>query len=472
MKFASSWRFSLPLAIIAVLVAFAAWPANGPRSAEAALSPIDRSATYASDGQDITFTISGNVGNGILSVTNNSDEVFDLDTCDDNGGAGGCNPEVGGDGTATLTLDTDSIDTAYDLVVSMTLNCSQPEAITVTADEASGDSDTENRTVYCVPSLNNPDVEIEKNSDDNGDYTFDWDASGGDCLVIADDGSVRFNNDGSFDLADNDNASFYCESSVNLTIEERDDFDFVSIHDCNNDDGVEINDSAAYFDISALDSHTFCTWINRNDYVVAPTVVVGTPTTVAITLSASAINCGGSTLVQVSPRSASGGPVAAGTTIVVTSSLGGSFQPASTLISQFPVTLANFLYTAPPNANGITTITARAGNVQTTVAVQIVCAVAPAVPTTPTAPLAPPSAGDGGLLSSSGSGYLPAALAIAAAAAVLGLTAATRRFAAVTSDLPGVTHPVAPADSHRPGGLALLASFVMLAVALLARHWR
>jgi hypothetical protein len=62
-------------------------------------------------------------------------------------------------------------------------------------------------------------------------------------------------------------------------------------------------------------------------------------------------------------------------------------------------------------------------------------------------------------------------LAIAAAAVVLGLTAATRRFATVTADVASVTLPTPAASSRQPGGFALLASFVMLVVALLVRRW-
>jgi hypothetical protein len=473
MKFASSWRFSAALMAIAVLLAFAAWPGGGLRNAQAALSAIDASSMVGSDGNDISLTISGDVGNGTLSVTNNSDEVFDLDTCDDNGGSGGCDAEVGGDGTATLTLDTDSIDTQYDLVLLMTLNCSDPEAITVTADEASGDSDTEQITIYCVPSLNNEDVQIEKQADNNDSYTFDWDADNGDCLVIADDGTVELDNDGSFELEDNDNASFYCESAVNLTIDERDDYYFVAIDDCDHDDGVAISDSRAYIDISDLDSSAFCTWINDEDYYVTPTVTAGPVKTISITLTSATIECGQATLVQVVPRSASGGPAPAGTTLTMTSSLGGTFQPGSSITSQFPVTLANFLYTAPQDVSGTTNITARSGNVQTTVALQITCQATQPAPTATTPPLAPPSAGSGGLVSSDGgSSYLPFALAVAAAAAVLGLTAASRRFAAVRADVEDASLPSSAESSSRPGGFALLASFVMLVVALLARRWR
>jgi hypothetical protein len=158
--------------------------------------------------------------------------------------------------------------------------------------------------------------------------------------------------------------------------------------------------------------------------------------------------------------------------VSVTSSLGGSFQPASSLTSGFPISLANFLYSAPANASGLAVITARAGNVQTTANVNIVCGAAP-VPTSTSAPLAPPSAGDGGLVGSSSAGYLPAALAIAAAVVVLGITAGSRRFAAVTADAADAGIPVAaPGTANGPGGFALLVSFVMLLVALLARRWR
>ncbi len=402
------------------------------------------------------------VATSVLSVGASGTSTLDNGACSDVGAD--CGATSGPANPVTWA----AVDGLYTATAILTLDCSDVEAVTVTATH-NADS-TPVATVYCVPSLSDEDVEIEKQSDDNDSYTFDWDADNGNCLVIADDGTIEFDNDGSFDLEDNDEAEFYCESGVDLTIDERDDHDFVAIDHCENDDGVDVHGSSAVFDINDLDSTAFCTWINDEDFHVTPTVVIGPPTSVSIILTSAAIDCGRSTLVQVIPRSASGGPTSAGTTLVMTSSLGGTFQPSSTIVNLFPVSLANFLYTAPADVSGTTTITARAGNVQTTASVQIVCEVV--TPTTTAAPLRPPSAGDGGLLNSSGTNYLPVALTIAAAAAVLALTAASRRFAFATADAESATTPEAMTNSGNPGGFALLVSFVMLAIALLAWRWR
>ncbi len=456
-----------------MFVVFAAWIGGAPRSAEADVTSVASSIMVGSDGSAATITVNATDTDAVMSVTTaggGGDDLFAFVSCADPDDCTAAITVQGGGASVDVDSSDASIDAAYTLTLTLTLECSGgPEAITITGDDT--DAGLESVVIYCAPSLFDEDVEIEKQSDDNGSYTFDWDASGGNCLVFDDDGNVEFDNDGSFDLKDNKEAQFYCESSVDLTIDERDDNDFVAIDDCENDDGVDVNGSSADFDISDLDSKAFCTWINDADFHATPTVVVGIPASISIVLTSATINCGGSTLVQVAPRSASGGPVTAGTTLVMTSSLGGSFQPSSTITSLFPITLANLLYTAPVDANGTTTITARAGNVQTSVSVQIVCQVAP-TPSATSAPLRPPSAGDGGLLGSSGPSYLPLALALAAAAAVLALTAGARRFALATAETPGVTISGTSEGSTQPGGFALLASLVMLAVALLARRWR
>ena len=464
MKFSSLRSVPIALAVIAVFVVFAARIDGGPRSVEADVDSVSPDAMFGSSGATIDIDIAGDEdATDGLGVAATGSSTLDNGACTDEDG-GDCGAESGSGNPVTWG----TVDGPYTATAILTLSCTDVEAVTVTATH-NGDS-TPVATVYCVPNLNDEDVEIEKQSDDNGSYTFDWDASGGDCLVFADDGTIDFDNDGSFDLEDNEEAQFFCESSVNLTIDERDDNDFVAIDDCDHDDGVSIHGSTAEFDISDLDFKAFCTWINDDDFHVTPTVVVGLPTSISVVLTSSTVNCGGSTLIQVSPRS-TGGPVAAGTTLVMTSSLGGSFQPSSTITSQFPVTLANFLYTAPADANGTTTITARAGNVQRSVLLQIVCNVQPEPTSTPL-PLAPPSAGDGGLLGSSGPSYLPLALAIAAAAAVFALTIGARRFAFATNDIEGISTSGASESSTRPSGFALLASLVMLAVALLTRRWR
>jgi hypothetical protein len=465
MKFASSWRLSLALAAIALLAAFATWPGGAPRSAEADVTSVTPTSTYGDDGSNINISIAGGTAGGdtSLTITATGTSTIAAVACDDTADAD-C-----GAFTAGNPANWAAVDGPYTATVRLTLDCSDVEAITITVTH-DGDS-TPVRTVYCVPELSDPQVEIEKQSNDNGNYDFDWDANGGDCLVIADDGTVDLGGGGNFDLEDNDNARFYCENSVSLQVDEIDDGDFVRIEDCDEgDDGIDdIAGSRVEFDVSELGTGdtVFCTWVNDEDFQIPATP--GPVKTVSIVLSATKIDCGGSTLVQVVPRNSVGGPAPAGTVISVTSSLGGVFEPTNSLTSAFPIGLANFLYTAPDNASGITTITARAGNVQTSAAVQIVCEVAAATATP--APLSPPSAGGGGLLDSSGSNYLPTALAIAAAAVALGLTAATRRFAmAPDSVTQSFAEPVT--DLQQPRSFALLLSLAMLVVALMSRRWR
>jgi len=470
MKFASSWRFSIALVAIGLLVAFAALP-SGPKTAEATVNSLNASSMFGEDGDAIAITVVGTPAAGDMDLTTNSDETFTLTSCTTPTPMD-CSGAVTGGGGATLTLDTTdgTVDDTYTLVASMTLNCSEPESITVIA---SDDDNNDSTTVFCVPDLNDPQVIVEKESDDSGDYDFDWRSSSGDCLVSADDGTLEIDDAGGFDLGDGDQAYFWCEDSVDfLVVEEEDDADFVEIEDCDEgDEGVdEIDGATVDFDIEELEpSDTVrCTWVNDDDFEPIDDNV-GPAATVSILLSASTIDCGGSTLVQVRPRSAEGGPAQAGTAIALTSSLGGTFQPSSSVTSVFPVTLASFLYTAPDDVDGTTTITARAGNVQTTAAVRIVCEVAPATATP--APLAPPSAGSGGLAGGSGGGsYIPFALAVAAVA-VAGIVATTRRFATAPAGAAELSLPDVEMSSHRPGGFALLASFLMLVVALLAKRW-
>jgi hypothetical protein len=465
MKYASSWRLSIALASIAMFVAFAAWPGAAP-SVQADVDDVVPDVFIGDDGDtiDVVITGSGAGPAATLSVSVSGTSTLAPDGCDDDDGVDGCGVEDAGP-----PVTWDAVDGDYVASVILTLDCSEPEAVTVMADDGGV---TGSETVYCVPDFSEPHVQVEKQSDDNDDYTFDWDVIGaGSCVLFVEGSFVEFDDDGSFDLEDNDEAEFFCEDGVDLVVDERDDNDLVEI-DCSDDDGVDIGGSAVEFDINDLDDTAFCTWFNDDDFDFdfVPTVVTGPATSVSIVLGAAQINCGGSTLVQVIPRSASGGPAAAGSTVSLTSSLGGSFQPASSVTSGFPISLANFLYTAPDNASGTTTLTARVGNVQTTAAVQIVCQVAPATSTA--APLAPPSAGDGGLLGASNAGYLPAALGIAAAAVVLGLTAASRRFATEPAGYADVSLPNPVSDTSRPGGGALLLSFLMLVVALLVRRWR
>jgi hypothetical protein len=419
----SSWKFPIALAVLAVIVAFVAQPGAGPRTAEAALTGNVTSSNQSfNSGSSVAITVPAQDDDGDLVVTASSGTLT-LATCDVTG-ADDCGT-ITGSGTGTVTVADDVGDgtpQALTLVLSLSATCSRVGSITVTATQGTSTG----VTVIC---LGDPQAEVEKQADDNGHYDFDWDASGGNCALVVEGDFVEFDDSGGFDLQDNDRARFYCETPVNLTVDEADDFNFVGIGDCDEGDpGIDdISGSSVLFDVSELGSSgtVRCTFVNSEVHPT-PTVVVGPATSVAIVLSAPVINCGGSTLVQVLPRNASGGPAAAGTTISVTSSLGGSFQPATSLTSAFDVGLATFLYTAPANVNGVTVITARAGNAIADTTVQIVCQTAPAtsVPTSP--PLAPPSAGNGGLLDSSGTDYLPAALAIVAAAMGLSTIALAR----------------------------------------------
>jgi hypothetical protein len=429
MKRVSSWKLPIALAVLAGFAAFVAWPGAGPRVVEAdiAAGAVVSNVDSFSSGSSAQITVTGQDFDGDLTVSAPG-ATLTLVSCNVAADAGDCSASVSGSPSAAITVDSTGADgnaTAdpLTLVLNLTDTCSRVADITVTGAQ---DATSRNISVIC---LGDPQARVEKQADDNGHYDFDWDASGGNCALVVEGDFVEFDDAGSFDLQNNDRADFYCENPVNLTVDEADNFDFVAIDDCDEGDpGIDdISGSSILFDVSELGSSgtVRCTFVN-SEITPTPTVVIGPATYVSIVLSAPVINCGGSTLVQVLPRNASGGPAAAGTTISVTSSLGGEFQPASSVTSAFDVGLATFLYTAPVNANGVTTITARAGNVIATAAVQIVCQVAPAtaVPTSPS--LAPPSAGNGGLLDSSGPNYLPEVLAIVAAVIGLSTVAVTR----------------------------------------------
>jgi hypothetical protein len=419
----SSWKFPIALAVLAVFAAFVAWPGAGPRTAEAdiAAGAVVSNVDAFSSGGTAQIMVTGQDFDGDLTVAAPG-ATLTLVSCNVPLDAGSCAASVSGSGTATITVDSTAADvntTANPLilVVNLTDTCSRVGEITVTGAQ---DATSRDITVIC---LGDPQAQVEKQADDNGHYDFGWDTSGGNCALVVEGDFVEFDDSGGFDLQDNDQADFYCENPVNLTVDEQDDFNFVRIDDCDEGDpGIDdISGSSILFDVSELGAGdtVFCTFVNQ-EVIPTPTVVVGPPTSVSIGLSAATINCGGSTLVQVVPKSVSGGPAGPGTTISLSSSLGGSFQPSNIVTSAFDVSFANFLFTAPANVDGLTVITARAGNVTATAALQIVCQVAPATAIATSAPLSPPSAGSGGLLDSSGPSYLPAALAVLAAA--LGLT--------------------------------------------------
>jgi hypothetical protein len=428
MKLTSSWRLPLAVAILAMFVAFVAWPGARPERAEANVTSVTIAPAYGEDGDTIDVDIVGTLGApATLTVSPSGTSTVDntADDCTDAEGLNGCGAASGGPAAAVTW---DDVDGAYTATVTLTLDCSEPEIVTVDADDG---GTTDSDTILCIPELNDPQVTVEKDANDNASYTFDWDTNGDNCALFVEGSFVEFDDDGHFDLEDNDQADFYCENSVSLTVDERDDDDFVGIGDCEEgDDGIDdISGSSVLFDVSELDTGdtVFCTWVNDDSFVPTPTVVVGKPTSVSMVLSSGVVDCGGSILVQVLPKNSTGGPAAAGTIITMSSSQGGSFDPASSLTSAFDISLANFLYTAPANLNGPTVLTATAGTAVTTKTIQVVCGTA--VVTATSVPLSPPSAGSGGLLDSTGAGYLPAIVALLLTGGSLGLTAVALRSA-------------------------------------------
>jgi hypothetical protein len=346
----------------------------------------------------------------------------------------------------------------------------------VTADDA--DAGSRSLTVFCVPDDNDPQVIVSKDSDSGFDADFNWDASGGDCVVDA-EGVVELDDDGSFELDDNDQAEFWCESGVTLVVGEVDDGDFGGISGCSEStEGVaDISGDSVTFDISELEvgDTVSCTW-NNDGFI--PTVVVGPATSVQVAAS-NIVGCGGTTAVQVTVRNASGGPAPAGTSVTASSSAGGTFQPSATLTSAFPFTFATFLYQAPANFSGVATITVRTNNnVTGVVNIQVACTTAPAP--APTAPLRPPSAGSGGLIGGDSSGggrfgpYLPSAFAVSIAAAVLGGTLMVRRREMAVETVASGSAPAASSRStgSSSAGFAILASLVLTGVALFLRSRR
>jgi len=483
MSFGSSIKLTLPLAFLALLVAFASWPGVRPRPAEAAVNSISASSLLRGDGDSITITVTGTNANSPLAVTNNSDETFTVVSCNDLGDAGtnDCDIAPTGGGTGTINLNNGVLEGNYSLVLSMVLNCSDVESITVTADDASAVNRTV--TVICVPNDSVPQVIIEKQAtDDSVDYNFDWD-SDDTCAVLL-NGTVDVDDNGSFDLEDNDEAWFFCENSVtSLVVNEDDDLNFLEIEDCTEaSEGVDdISGATIDFDISELESNdtVHCTWVN-GELAATATAVAGPVTSVQVVAN-NITSCGGTTAVQVTLRNATGGPAPAGTSVTATSSAGGTFQPASTLTGNFPFSFATFLYQAPANFNGLTTITVRtSNNVAGVVNIQITCAaVVVPTPVVTVSPLKPPSAGDGGLLGGSSGGgfspYLPSGLAATVAALALGLTVLARRQAAVAPavvSLPAASIDAGARKAQRGSGFAVMVSLLLVAVALLAQRRR
>jgi hypothetical protein len=296
-------------------------------------------------------------------------------------------------------------------------------------------------------------------------------------------GTVDVDDAGTFDLEDNDEAQFFCDDTVDtLVVDEDDDSNFTEIDDCSeSSEGVaDISGSTVTFAVDELESNDTvqCTWENFGVEATA-TAVISDVTSVTVT-AANITSCGGTTAVQVTLRNASGGPAPAGTSVTATSSAGGTFLPSSTLTANFPFSFATFIYQAPATFSGVATITVRTNNnVAGSVNIQVICGatVAPTAPAT-AGPLRPPSAGDGGLLGGRGGGsgfasYLPSALAVAAAALVLGLTLAARRWSAVALPVEPLSEP-ARQDSARSSsgrGFAVLASLALNSLGwFLKRH--
>jgi hypothetical protein len=131
---------------------------------------------------------------------------------------------------------------------------------------------------------------------------------------------------------------------------------------------------------------------------VVPTT--GAAATVVAQASPSTVNCNGTSIVTIQVKGANGQPVAVGTNVTIQASIG-SVSPSSGQTTSADGSVFVF-YTAPSNAGGAATITARAGNAQGTATVTVNCA-APAPTTAPPPPtvspgvITPPSTGDAGI---------------------------------------------------------------------------
>ena len=161
------------------------------------------------------------------------------------------------------------------------------------------------------------------------------------------------------------------------------------------EDGDEITVEAEDEDDS--DSETF-------ECGAGVTPTVGAAATVVAQASPSTVNCNGTSIVTIQVKTAGGTPVAVGTAVTIQASIG-SVSPSSGQTTSADGSVFVF-YTAPSNAGGAATITARAGNAQGTATVTVNCAAA-APTTAPAAPpptvnpgsISPPNTGDGGIAS-------------------------------------------------------------------------
>jgi hypothetical protein len=144
--------------------------------------------------------------------------------------------------------------------------------------------------------------------------------------------------------------------------------------------------------------------VNCEDVTITtPVPTTGAAATVIAQASPNTVNCNGTSIVTIQVRSAGGQPVAVGTAVTITASIG-SVSPSSGQTTSADGSVFVF-YTAPSNAGGAATITAKAGNAQGTATVQVNCAQATTVPTTAPPPtvapgvISPPNTGDAGIAS-------------------------------------------------------------------------
>jgi hypothetical protein len=133
------------------------------------------------------------------------------------------------------------------------------------------------------------------------------------------------------------------------------------------------------------------------------TPTTGAAATVIAQASPNTVNCNGTSIVTIQVRGANGQPVAVGTAVTIQASIG-SVSPSSGQTTSADGSVFVF-YTAPSNAGGQATITARAGNAQGTATVTVNCAQATTVPTTAPPPtvapgvISPPNTGEAGIAS-------------------------------------------------------------------------
>jgi hypothetical protein len=140
--------------------------------------------------------------------------------------------------------------------------------------------------------------------------------------------------------------------------------------------------------------------------ITTPVPTTGAAATVVAQASPSTVNCNGTSIVTIQVKTAGGTPVAVGTAVTIQASIG-SVSPSSGQTTSADGSVFVF-YTAPSNAGGAATITARAGNAQGTATVTVNCAAAaPTATTAPSAPpptvnpgsISPPNTGDAGIAS-------------------------------------------------------------------------